>query len=98
MPAGTHRARLRLEGGASRMSVAIHPPLSSGTSPGGRTRRSFGARARRLGLGTFFVSIVINAALGIYAVLTPDFGPTQGKILGTSLCVTGAVLLALACE
>jgi hypothetical protein len=44
------------------------------------------------------VSIVLNAALGIYAVLTPDFGAIQGKILGTSLCVTGAVLLALACE
>ena len=36
--------------------------------------------------------------LGIYAVLAPGFGETQGKILGTSLCVTGAVLIALACE
>jgi hypothetical protein len=53
---------------------------------------------RRLGLGIFFVSIAVNAALGIYAVLAPDFGETQGKILGTSLCVTGAVVLALACE
>jgi len=53
---------------------------------------------RRLGLGIFFVSIAVNAALGIYAVLAPDFGETQGKILGTSLCVTGAVILALACE
>ena len=44
------------------------------------------------------MSIAVNAALGIYAVLAPDFGDTQGKILGTSLCVTGAVLLALACE
>ena len=53
---------------------------------------------RRLGLGIFFVSVAVNAALGIYAVLAPDFGETQGKILGTSLCVTGAVVLALACE
>jgi hypothetical protein len=53
---------------------------------------------RRIGLGVFFASVAVNAVLGIYAVLAPDFGETQGKILGTSLCVTGAVLLALACE
>ena len=53
---------------------------------------------RRTGLGAFFASIAVNAALGIYAVLAPGFGDTQGKILGTSLCVTGAVLLGLACE
>jgi hypothetical protein len=53
---------------------------------------------RRLGLGIFFASVAVNAALGIYAVLAPEFGETQGKILGTSFCVTGAVVLALACE
>jgi hypothetical protein len=53
---------------------------------------------RRLGLGIFFVSVAANATLGIYAVLAPNFGETQGKILATSLCVTGAVLFALACE
>jgi hypothetical protein len=53
---------------------------------------------RRIGLGVFFASVAVNAVLGIYAVLAPDFGETQGKILGTSLCVTGAALLALACE
>jgi len=53
---------------------------------------------RRFGLATFFLSIAVNAALGIYAVLAPDFGETQEKILGTSLCVTGAAVLALACE
>lgn len=61
-------------------------------------RRTFGRRIRRLGLGAFFASIAVNAALGIYAVLAPGFGDTQGKILGTSLCITGAVLLALSCE
>jgi hypothetical protein len=61
-------------------------------------RRPVGGRTRRLGLGVFFASVAVNAALGIYAVLAPEFGETQGKILGTSLCVTGAVLLALACE
>ena len=63
-----------------------------------RERRSFGGRVRRAVLGIFFVSIAANAGLGIYAVLSPDFGDTQAKILGTSLCVTGAVLVALACE
>jgi ribosomal protein S27AE len=53
---------------------------------------------RRIGLGVFFASVAINATLGIYAVLTPDFGDTQGKILATSLFVTGAVLVALANE
>jgi ribosomal protein S27AE/drug/metabolite transporter (DMT)-like permease len=53
---------------------------------------------RRSALAIFFLSIAVNAALGIYAVLAPDFGETQGKILGTSLCVTGAVVVALACE
>jgi len=60
--------------------------------------RSFGYSARRIGLGVFFVSIAVNAALGIYAVVTPEFGDTEEKLLLTSLCVTGAVLLALCCE
>ena len=53
---------------------------------------------RRIGLGAFFASVAVNAALGIFAVLAPAFGETQGKILATSLCVTGAALLTLACE
>lgn len=53
---------------------------------------------RRIGLGAFFTSLAVNAAVGIYAVLAPEFGETQGKVLATSLCVTGAALLALACE
>jgi len=62
------------------------------------TRRLLGGRVRRWGLTTFFVSIAVNAALGVYAVVTPDFGETQSKILSTSLFVTGAILVALACE
>jgi ribosomal protein S27AE len=79
------------------MSAVVHH-AARGTSRRSAERRSFGRRVRRFGLGVFFASIAVNAALGIYAVLAPDFGETQGKILGTSLCVTGAVVLALACE
>ena len=79
------------------MSVVTHH-VGLGTSKRSTDRRSVGRRVRRYGLAIFFVSIAVNAAFGIYAVLAPGFGETQGKILGTSLCVTGAVLLALACE
>ena len=61
-------------------------------------RRRIGRRARRVGLAVFFVSITVNAGLGIYALLAPGFGDVEGKLLTTSLCVTGAVLLVLACE
>lgn len=53
---------------------------------------------RRIGLGLFFASVASNAAIAIYALLAPGFGDTEGRILGTSLCVTAAVLLVLACE
>lgn len=78
------------------MSMAIH--RLGGTPARRAERRPVGRRARRLGVAIFFASVAVNAGLGIYAVLAPDFGETQGKILGTSLCVTGAVLVALACE
>jgi hypothetical protein len=61
-------------------------------------QRRVARRMRRIGLGAFFASVTVNAALGIYAVLAPEFGETQGKILATSLCATGAALLALSCE
>jgi hypothetical protein len=79
------------------MSITIDP-LRFGTPARLAERRPVGRRARRIGLTIFFVSVAVNAALGIYAVLAPGFGDTQGKILATSLCVTGAVLVALACE
>jgi hypothetical protein len=79
------------------MSVTIDP-LRFGAPARLAERRPVGRRARRIGLTIFFVSVAVNAALGIYAVLAPGFGDTQGKILATSLCVTGAVLVALACE
>ena len=78
------------------MSALTHH-LPAGIGRGGE-RRSLGRRVRSLSLAIFFTSVAVNAALGIYAVLAPDFGETQSKILATSLCVTGAVIVALACE
>ena len=63
-------------------------------SPPGRLQRH---DARRVGLGLFFGSVCVNAALGIYALVGGDFGETQGKILGTSMSVTGALVVALVC-
>lgn len=76
------------------MSTAVE--TGRGVEP--RHARPLGRGLRRVGLALFFASVAVNAALGVAAVLTPDFGETQGKILTTSLCVTGAVLLGLACE
>ena len=67
------------------MSTIVGPAFGS---PPGRLHRR---EARRVGLGLFFGSVCVNA------VLAPDFGETQGKILGTSLSVTGALVLALVC-
>lgn len=53
---------------------------------------------RRLGLRVFFASVALNAALAIVALLAGSFGELEGKILFSSLCVTGALVLVLACE
>jgi hypothetical protein len=42
-------------------------------------------------------SVVFNAALGIYALLAGEFGDLEQKILFTSLSVSAAGVLALAC-
>lgn len=79
------------------MSVVVHH-IGPGTSRGPAERRTFGPSVRKVGLGVFFVSVALNAALGIYAVLMPEFGDTAQRTLFTSLCITGALLLALCCE
>ena len=47
---------------------------------------------RTLWLNVFLVSIAINAALGIWALLVGDFGQTQGKILTTSFLVSATMV------
>ncbi len=51
--------------------------------------------ATRVLIGLFVVSVVINAVLGIWALLSGDFGETEGKILGTSFLVSAAMLSVL---
>ncbi|MBM3679325.1 MAG: hypothetical protein FJW96_15845, partial [Actinobacteria bacterium] len=53
--------------------------------------------ARRVGLGLFFGSVAVNAALGIVGLVAGDLGDVEGKLLGTSLCVTGAIVVGLLC-
>ena len=76
------------------MSLAVRPTPAGALA----ARRSFRHPLRRTGLTVFFASIAVNAGLAIYALVSPGFGGTQAKILGTSLCVTGAIVVALACE
>lgn len=76
------------------MADTARADLGSGVSG----RRAPGSHLRRAGLTLFFAAVAVNAALGVYAVVVPDFGETEGKVLVTSLCVTGAVVVALACE
>lgn len=46
----------------------------------------------RIALGAFIASIVANAIIGIWALLSGDFGETQGKVLLTSMLVSAAML------
>lgn len=52
---------------------------------------------RRAVLYVLVGSIALNAALGIYAILVGEFGDLEVKILLTSLDVSGASMLSLAC-
>jgi hypothetical protein len=51
---------------------------------------------RRIGLRVFLALLVVNALLGIAVVLGGDLGAGGGRVLATSLVVTGGVMLGLA--
>ena len=53
------------------------------------------ASSTRLFLNFFVVSVLVNAVLGIWALLSGEFGETQGKVLGTSFLVSVAMLSVL---
>ena len=48
-------------------------------------------------LYTLIGSIAVSTLLGIWAILSGEFGEFQAKILGTTLTVVGTSLLGLAC-
>lgn len=48
-------------------------------------------------LYTLIGSIALSALMGIWAILSGEFGEFQAKILGTTLTVVGTSLLGLAC-
>lgn len=62
-------------------------------APGIPTARS--ERLRRGARRVFLASIAVNATLGIWVLLSDDFGETEGKILATSLLVSAAMLSVL---
>ena len=41
------------------------------------------------------LAVLVSAVLGIIALLSGDFGETQGRVIATSLCIAGACLLVL---
>lgn len=52
--------------------------------------------ARRNAIWFVLASIVVNAVIGIVAIVSGEFSDVDGKILVTSLSVTGGAVLALA--
>lgn len=51
---------------------------------------------RRVALTTALVAVGVSSTLGVYALVGGAFGDTEGKVLGTSLLVTAAAVVALA--
>lgn len=72
------------------MSTVASPSTVS-PATGGSFRR-----VRRLGLSVFFVSLGVNALLGIVAILAPHFGRTAQHTLVSSLLVTCFLVACLA--
>ena len=50
---------------------------------------------RDLAIRGLLASIAVNALLGVWALLSDEFGSTQGKVLGTSFLVSAAMLSVL---
>jgi hypothetical protein len=50
---------------------------------------------RRIAIWTVIVSLVITALIGIYTIVSGEFGETQSKVMLTTLAVAGFSILAL---
>jgi hypothetical protein len=60
-------------------------------SDAGRTIKG----VRRIAIWTVIISLVITALIGIYTIVSGEFGETQGKVMLTTLAVAGFSILAL---
>jgi len=49
----------------------------------------------RLGIRAFSASVVVNAVLGAWALLSGDFGETEGRVLATTFLISAAMLSVL---
>jgi len=61
----------------------------------GESRSGSHDTARRFLIRLFIGSVALNAVLGTVALLSGDFGQTEGKVLATSFLVSGAMLSVL---
>jgi uncharacterized membrane protein HdeD (DUF308 family) len=52
---------------------------------------------KKTALWFLIASVAISAVLGIWAILSGDFGELQGRVLLTTLTITGASICGLAC-
>jgi len=52
---------------------------------------------KRLALYIFIGSVGVSAILAVYALLSGSFGTFEGKLLITTLCVSGGSITAMAC-
>jgi hypothetical protein len=52
---------------------------------------------KKIFLYLLICSIALSALMGIWAILSGEFGELQGKVLGTTMTVVGTSILGLAC-
>lgn len=52
---------------------------------------------KKVALWLLIASVAISAGLGIWAILSGEFGELQGRVLLTTLTITGASVCGLAC-
>src|SRR5436190_10088465 len=52
---------------------------------------------KKTALWLLIASVVVSALLGIWAILSGNFGELQARVLLTTLTITGASVIGLAC-
>ena len=69
--------------------------MTTSTAP--KLRLSGRRGLQRTALYVLVVSLVVSAAMGVFALLIGDLDRTQAKLLATSLSISGAGTLAMLC-